>query len=267
MTTRRIHTVGWPCFRRRVSRRVARFGPTEAIRPDNSRWFDAANVHVAPDGTRGSARDISWDLSFASAVDDSGPLYTFPRLVWHRELLPGAQIVPWPRIKVRGSFTIADRSLSIDAVGALARIYGHGNAERWCWLHADLGEGAVLEIVSATSRRPVLRKLPMIAMLQLRVPGQPDWPRRPLLSRTRLTDSGFRVTGRAARRRIRVDVELPSDRSIALAYADPDGATATCTNSERADVVVEVERWSRRWHTERRWELSGTAHAEIGRRP
>ena len=234
-------------------------------------WFDSYGVQLGPDGAAGVAGGISWDLDFEELDDAGGALYTFPKLAWRRELLPGAQIVPWPRIRVTGTLTIDGRTAPIEAVGAIARIFGHGNAERWCWLHADLGDGAVLEIVSATSRQGALSRLPMLAMVQLRVPGEPDWPRRPLLAARRLrttgTAAGFQVTGRVGRRRIRVEVSLPEEQTVSLGYTDPDGSTVTCTNSERASAIVEIEGRGRRWKTERRWDLVGTAHAEIGHRP
>jgi hypothetical protein len=110
-------------------------------------------------------------------------------------------------------------------------------------------------------------------MLQRRVPGERDWPALPLLAaplfRARLAERCFTVSAVVGRRRLRVHVDLPAERCVARGYTDPDGATATCTNSERADaeVVLERCRGRRRWVAERSWTLAGTAHAEIGTRP
>jgi hypothetical protein len=54
---------------------------------------------------------------------------------------------------------------------------------------------------------------------------------------------------------------------VALTYVDPDGTTATCTNSERASAEITLEAYNGGWRTERRWSLDGTAHAEVGMRP
>ncbi|MBV8234577.1 MAG: hypothetical protein JO075_02635, partial [Acidimicrobiia bacterium] len=76
------------------------------------------------------------------------------------------------------------------------------------------------------------------------------------------------VRGRVGRRRLQVTVTQPAEACVAVPYTDPDGATATCTNTERADVEVVLERRSGgAWAIERRWELDGTAHAEVGTRP
>lgn len=249
---------------------VERFGPKPANAPEGGAWFETGEVVVRPGRLTGAAGALAWDLD---AHDASAPLFTFPRLVWQRELLPGAQVVPWPRAQVRGTFQSPAGERAVDGTGALARIYGHGNAERWCWLHADLGDGAVLEIVAATPRRPGLRRLPLVPMVQLRIPGHRDWPARPLLAaagfRAQLGRHHFAVSGIVGRRRLRVDVDLPAERCVALSYTDPDGATVTCTNSELANTDVVLERWRGRlgWVEERRWTLAGTAHAEIGRRP
>lgn len=75
------------------------------------------------------------------------------------------------------------------------------------------------------------------------------------------------VTGRAGRRRVTVRVTQHPERTLALDYADPDGAAAVCRNSETADAHVLLERRDAgRWHTEAEWTLDGTAHAEVGDR-
>jgi hypothetical protein len=154
----------------------------------------------------------------------------------------------------------------------VARIYGHSSAQRWCWLHADLdADGATLELVAATARRPGLRRLPPLAMAQLRLPGHPDRPRVPALGalalRTRIGTNGFNVSGLLGASVLRVTVALPAERSVSLTYTDPDGSTATCTNSEVADATVTLGPLGRGVGRERRWEIIGRAHAETGRRP
>lgn len=268
---------------------VERFGPT-AVTP-GAAWCQVTPTAEAPSGTgpagaggattgwaevgpadapgqvllRGATESLAWEL----AITDLGrPLYTFSRPVWERRLLPAAQIVPLPDGRAEGTLTIAGATRSIDGHGALARIYGHGNAERWGWLHAPLGDGAVLEIVTATARRRTLRRVPPLALVQLRLPGEDDWPRNPVLAaprlRTTLRPDGFRVVGKAGGRRIDVDVSLPAEASVALRYTDPDGATCTCTNSERASARIVVHGPGPLGH---QWHLDGTAHAEIGARP
>jgi hypothetical protein len=206
----------------------------------------------------------------ASAKGDA-PLYTFPKRAWEREVLPGAQIVAVPNARFEGTVEVGDQRLDLlDAVGNVARIYGHGNARRWGWLHADLGGGDVLEVVAGAPHRRGLGWVPPVPMVQLRVDGR-DWPRQPLTAapmfRARLGLPHWRVRGTLGRVRLRVEVDIPPDRAVAVPYKDPDGAPATCTNSEVANAEIVLERWRTRWETERQWSLRGTAHAEIGTRP
>ncbi|MHB8670706.1 MAG: hypothetical protein ACYDAD_09140 [Acidimicrobiales bacterium] len=252
---------------------VSRFGPGPvAPGSDGSSydgaWFASGGARVAAGHMTGAAGDLSWDIDF---TDSSPPLYTFPRALWERELLPGAQVVPWPRARFRGTFNIGSSRHVVDATGAVARIYGHGNAERWCWLHAEAGDGTLLELVAAVPRRPGLRRLPPMAMVRLREPGRPDWPSSPLLGaprfRTRVSESGFSVTGAIGRRRLLVEATVPRERCVVLTYVDPDGQTATCTNSERADAEIVLTEGGRSGTVDRRWTLEASAHAEIGTRP
>ncbi|MFG3661098.1 hypothetical protein [Streptomyces sp. NPDC047706] len=253
--------------------RHARFGPHPWERPGEG--FTAAGVSATPGRLTGSAGTFRWDLAERRA---GAPLFTFPRWSWRRPLLPAAQILPAARAAYDGTFTFEGTTLTLDgAPGGSARIYGHGNARRWAWLHADLGGGDVLEIVAAVSMRPVLRRLPPLVFLRLRRSGA-TWPRRAERSAVGWAGLGrFRadvalptwtVSGRAGRRRIRVEVTQPADRTLALDYTDPDGARALCRNSERADAHVLLERrwWPGGWRTEAEWHLDGTAHAEVGTR-
>jgi hypothetical protein len=241
-----------------------RFGPqpTEPI-PDGC-WFRAGGIELTPTTARGRAGDLSWDLRW-----DAGdrPLWTFPRWAWRRQVLPAAQVVPTPSTHVTGTVG----GTPYDGPGGTAHIYGHGNAQRWVWFHGDLGGGDVLELVAATARRPGMRALPPLPLLQLRVGGR-DWPRDPLaaapLLRARIGTNDFRVSGIVGTRRLRLAVTLPPARCVALGYTDPDGATATYTNTERADAEIRLDRLSGTgWRTEHEWTLEGTAHAEVGARP
>ncbi|MBV8160923.1 MAG: hypothetical protein JO265_08375, partial [Acidimicrobiia bacterium] len=256
----RPYAHGWVAvFPRDRPPTVTRFGPAP---PGDLGWFTAGDV-VVDDGV---LRGPTWDLTFG---DGSPPLYTFPTLTWDRELLPAAQVLPYPTATFQG--TVGDVRIT-SGRGALARIYGHGSAERWGWLHADLGGGDVVEIVAAGPRRRGPLPLPIrpLPVVRLRTAGR-DWPPGNLggavLGRARVGLPKWSVTVRTRRRRLRASVLVPTAASVALTYVDPDGSTATCTNSERASAELTVEAYDGGWRTERHWSLDGTAHAEVGMRP
>ncbi|WP_265559697.1 hypothetical protein [Streptomyces hygroscopicus] len=249
----------------------ARFGPEPWSDP--SQGFTAAGTEVRPDRLRGTAGEFRWDLE----QDPLGqPLYTFPRWAWQRSVLPAAHMLPSSGSHFSGAVSHPGGRLSLHkAPGATARIYGHGNARRWAWLHADLGGGDVLEVVAAVATRPGLNRLPPLVFLRLRHRDR-TWPRLGLRSavgwagagrfRARIGLPVWSVTGRAGLRRIRVTVAQPEERTLTLDYADPDGSGPVCRNSESADAHIVLERWWGRWRPEARWTLEGTAHAEVGER-
>jgi hypothetical protein len=217
----------------------------------------------------GEAGSLSWDLVGSGG---GAPLYTFPRWAWRRELLPAAQVVPAPGEVFDGTVRCGDRVLDVrNAPGATARIYGHGNARRWAWLHADLGGGDVCEVVAAVSTRRGLDRLPPLPFVRLRVGGV-EWPGGDgLLAATRMRATiglpSWKVSGRSGDRMIRVEVTQPPGATVAVDYTDPDGSAAVCHNSERADAVITLlRRDGKRWELDRRWHLEGTAHAEVGLR-
>ncbi|SOX52050.1 hypothetical protein MAAFP003_712, partial [Mycobacterium ahvazicum] len=234
-----------------------RFGP-EPVQPAIGAWFDSAGVRAAPEELTGRAGALAWELAWKDA---GAPLWTFPKPVWDRELLPGAQVVLAPTADFTGALTVGGLTHHVDGWrGGVAHIYGHGNAKRWGWIHADLGNGDVLEVVTAVSHKPGLRRLAPLAFVRFRIDGK-DWPASTLPSLRMRTTLGLRhwqLEGRIGGRRVLIRVDQPPERCVSLGYTDPDGGTAVCTNTEQADIYVEVD--------ERRWSVLGTGHAEVGLR-
>lgn len=248
--------------------RSGRFGPSpvDPTAPDGA-WFGSADARAEWGDWAGEAEGISWELRWE---DPSPPVWTFPKAAWQRELLPAAQVVAAPNALFSGRVEVGPTVYDIsDARGGVAHIYGHGSAERWGWLHADLGDGDLVEVVTAVSRRPGLNRLPPLAFVQFRLGGR-DWPRGPrpsLRMRSRLGIPEWTAEGHIGTRRVRIRVSQPPERCVALLYTDPDGATAVCTNTERADLEIEIARRSGgTWRAERSWQLEATAHAEVGLR-
>jgi hypothetical protein len=243
-----------------------RFGPDPVAPGDH---FGAGDVVAEPGRRVGKTSGISWDLA---VENQSAPIYTFSRLAWERPILPAAQIVSAPQARFSGTLRTAETTYELDgAPGQAARIYGHGNAERWAWLHADLGDGDVLEVVAAVGRRPGMSKLRPLPLVQLRLSGK-DWPSNPLLAaprfKAKISLPEWSVRGTSGGRLIKIRVVQPAARCVTIPYTDPDGSTATCVNTERADATIEIwRREAKEWVSERKWELAATAHAEVGKRP
>ncbi len=244
-----------------------RFGPY-ACSANPLQSLAEHGMTVSPQRMSGDLGDVSWDLRCAG--NRSQPLFPMSRTVWRRSLLPASQIVPQPSARFSGPIGYPAKKLSLqDASGASARVYGHGNAQRWIWLHADLGNDDVLEIIGAVARQHSLRWLPMLVFIQLRRHGK-VWPRFPLLAawrfHARIRGDTWTVRGRMGGQQLQVQVTLPTTQTVELEYVDPDGAHALCRNSERATAHIVVQH-ARRQTTTIEWQLDGTAHAEIGRHP
>ena len=145
------HGHGWiACFPPDAPPACERFGPSPVDPDRGAAWFEVPEGRIDATGMTGRTATMAWDLAWERADD---PLWTFPAAAWTREVLPGAQVVPIPSTQIRGTITGRAGTLSLDgAQGNVAHIYGHGNAKRWAWLHADLGGGDLLEIVTAVSR-------------------------------------------------------------------------------------------------------------------
>jgi hypothetical protein len=252
---------------------LERFGPVPATTTGPLGWLasPATGPRLDPPVLEGRAGRLGWELRWEEQ-EVARPLFTFPQWAWERQLLPAAQIVPVASASWSGVVEVdgAKVELSAEARGAVAHIYGHGNAARWGWLHAELGKGDVLEVVSAVSRQPGLDRLPPMSFVQLRTAGK-DWPRDPLVAaplfRTRLGLPAWDLKGTVGRWRLRAEIEIPLAQAVEVSYWDPDGESATCTNSELADAEIVLEHRRSRWETAASWSLRATAHAEIGTRP
>ncbi|MBS4728627.1 hypothetical protein MSM1_09875 [Mycobacterium sp. SM1] len=238
--------------------RTERFGPVPARPAAGIAWFQAAGAHAAPEELGGRAGSIAWALSWK---DTGAPLWTFPRIAWEREVLPGAQVVIAPTADFTGSVSVGDVTHHVERwQGGVAHVYGRGNAKRWGWIHADLGDGDVLEAIIAVPRTPAVLRLAPMAFIRCRIDGK-DWPAMGLPSIRMRTTLGLRhwqLAGHIGRRYVLVRVDQPESRCVSLQYTDPDGARAVCTNTEQADIYVEIG--------DRRWSVLGAGHAEVGLR-
>ncbi|MFJ4280707.1 hypothetical protein [Streptomyces massasporeus] len=278
---------GWAAVYRPDTRPVIdRFGPHalpespadsaedgDGALPESPGFHSPSAVATAHE-LSGRTEQLAWDFRVTA---DSAPLRTFPGLAWKRRVLPAVHIVPQAQARYRGTVCLDGQTLLVaDALGASARIAGRGNAHRWAWLHVDLDDDTVLEVVAAVSGLPLLRHLPPLVFLRLRRAGR-DWPRGDWRSSLGVMGMGrFRgtprlptwtVRGNAGGRRIEVRVHLPEEGRTAVGYTDPDGSRATCHNSERADARVTLEQWrDGGWQAEQVWDVRGTAHAEVGLR-
>lgn len=248
--------------------RCEHFGPEpQIVSRDGGALLHARSAHFDADILTGKTKGFSWQLHLRH---EGAPLYTFPRWIWENEFLPGCQAVPSPQTVFSGTIRDGDTVIALDgARGAYGHVYARSHAVRWAWLHADLADGVVIEVVAALGKSFFLNALGPLVFLRLRQNGV-DWPRRPLCAalfgfKAEISDENqWSVSGRAQGRFIRVDVKLPSERCLVMDYEDPAGLKTKCRNSERATACVTIETAKDGALASESWELDGLAHAEIG---
>ncbi|GAA3600729.1 hypothetical protein [Kribbella ginsengisoli] len=249
-------------FRSRSEPVHRRFGPVEWA-PDPAKTFKAGPVEVTKTHLAGVAEDLAWDLRMHGG---GAPLFTFPTWAWRREILPAAQIVPAPVAHYTGIITVGKKEIAIDqAPGATAHIYRRGNAKRWAWLHADLGNGDVLEVVAAVASAPFMRGLRPLPLLKLRLDGEEHPNGDTLLAARRLRADislpTWRIHGRIGDHELDVVVTQPPGQTVTVPLLNPDGSRTLCHNSETATADIT---WAKRGRTERTWHIADSAHAEVG---
>jgi hypothetical protein len=85
--------------------------------------------------------------------------------------------------------------------------------------------------------------------------------------RTRLGLPHWQLTGRIGGRDVFIRVDQPPERCVSLRYTDPDGGAAVCTNTEQADIRIEISHRDHRTRViDHSWSVLGTGHAEVGLR-
>ena len=245
------------CTRRSTPHRAVRSRAHPAR--DRPLVFDAEGVRVGDRKLSGRAGSLAWDLSWN---DTGAPLWTFPRGAWDRELLPGAQVVLAPTADFTGSLTIDDSRPRASRGGAAASPTSTGTATP----NAGAGSTPTSATATCARRSPLSRTSRGCA-------GWPRWRSFGSASTERIgpqahcrrcgcgrrsacSTGSWRDASAVAEVLIRID--QPPDRCVSLQYTDPDGGRAVCTNTEQADIHIEID--------ERRWSVLGTGHAEVGLR-
>lgn len=237
---------------------------------DNAKLIKTKELSFDGSTFEGHLDGVDFEISIDGVID---PIYTFAKWSWEKETLPASQIVPIPKAKIKGEIHLHNQEaneITFSGVGGLARIFGHGSAKKWAWLHAHLDDDTVLEAVVAQPKTPALSLIRPLAFIQLKR-NEDVWPKDPITAsmffKAKLNRHFWTVKGRIGRRRLIFEVSIPEDNCVKVGYVDPDGSTATCVNSEVSSVMAILQRRFRRWETQKVWHLQNIAHAEYGDRP
>lgn len=147
--------------------------------------------------------------------------------------------------------------------GCQTHRWGRRHSHSWAWAHCSAWDGeadAVFEAVGAKAAP----WLPALSFPYLRYRGK-DLVFSALRTQGRYELPAWTFMASNDRWRIAGAVRLPPDRSVQVRYADPDGGTRHCVNSEVADLAIDVyERSERGWAHAETLVSSGGAHFEVG---
>lgn len=148
--------------------------------------------------------------------------------------------------------------------GCQTHRWGRRHSHSWAWAHCsawDDGSDAVFEAVAAKAS-PVL---PPLVFPYLRYRGE-DVVFSAVRARGCYDVPAWTFVASNARWRITGAARLAPERSVQVRYADPDGGTRHCVNSEIADLALEVyERSDDGWRYSSTLASTGAAHFELGR--
>ncbi len=212
----------------------------------------------------GHGHSLRWDLTH-----DSSPTAFFLAPSWLRPVLAKKRtnfIVPNNDVRFRGRVEVDGRAFDLtDAPGQQAHLYGHRHAQSWNWVHCntfDHGRQALVEGVTATL--PGVPKV--LTHVYVRYDGR-DYLCNALpsaiLDRSECAYPDFRFWTRSGALEFIGHARVRPELCLQVEYEDPDGAAIFCTNSELADLSLEVRRWGRPID---RLTATGTAHLEFADR-
>jgi hypothetical protein len=246
---------------------------TAADAPFSVRIGDAELTHASARGAlRGGGHDVSWDLRWLPAPATHRHL---PGVMYRRGGIGDTTVLsPNLDVPVRGAIVVdGDRRELTGDPGGQTHLWGRRHAHAWAWGHCNAFDrsGAALETLTVRLKRRG-RVLPPLTILTLYLDGEVhrfnelwDTP----FARSEC-DTG-RYAFRAGRGGVRIEGEYtcrPEDMVVAE-YADPDGASSYCANTEVADLRVTVWKragWLGRWREHARLVAAGTGHFEVGAR-
>lgn len=220
------------------------------------------------DGAVGDgARTLSWSLDFDPANRSYRHLPPLVNGIAERKF--STLCSPNLAVPFTGTVRLDGETISYEGErGQQSHRWGRRHARSWAWAHCSTwedGGDAVFEGLSAKSSNV----LPALTFLYLRFRGDDLYfgdARGALRARSTIDPPVWSFAASNARWKIAGSARLVPDRSIQVRYDDPDGGERHCTNSEIADLMLEVyERTGRTWGRVATLESKGLAHFELGR--
>jgi len=159
-----------------------------------------------------------------------------------------------------------------DAQGCQTHRWGKRHSGSWAWGHCESFEGSPDTVFEGVAARTNIARIPLptTSLLFLRHEGEDiafNETRWMLSAKSRYEMPTWAFHARNDRWKIIGGARFSLDRAVQVRYEDPDGAERFCTNSEIADMGIELYRATERgWSHQRSLISIRGAHVEFGRR-
>ncbi len=235
---------------------------------DNKLMHNGARGSLAGDG-----HDVSWDLEWMPAPETH---YHLPRVMYGNGGRGDTTVLaPNLNVSMKGRITVDGTTHELtEAPGGQTHLWGKKHAHSWAWGHCNAFEGhpeAALETLTVRLKKAG-RVLPPMTVTSLYVNGQAyrfTEFHHTLLNRGQYGTGMYQFRARGRRHWLEGIYQCQPEDMVVATYEDPDGELSYCSNTEVANLTVNLYERSgfrSRWRQIAELHAPGTGHFEVGSR-
>jgi len=229
------------------------------------------------DGARGSLKgdghDVSWNLEWIPGAETYRQL---PKVMYGNGGRGDTTVLtPNLNVSMRGTITVDGTTHELNgAPGGQTHLWGRKHAHSWAWGHCNAFENhpdAGLETLSVRLKRRG-HVLPPMTVVGLRLDGQ-EYRfaefHHTLLNRGEYGTGTYSFRARGRRHWLEGVYNCRPEDMVVATYEDPDGELSYCSNTEVANLTVNLYERSgfrSRWKQIAELRAPGTGHFEVGGR-
>ena len=219
----------------------------------------------------GNGHRVEWNLRWQPAADVMRQL---PDVMYARGGLGETTVLsPNPRVAASGRLVVDGEAFTLDRVPlGQTHLWGKKHAFAWTWARCAEFPGApdaLLELIAVRLQRGG-RTLPTMALVNLELDGERhrmNQFRHVVRNRASWQPGLVHVEAKSPRLKVAIELSADAERFVASPYEDPDGTELWCSQTEIGDARITVfRRAGLAWREDRRFEIRGRAHFELGAR-
>jgi hypothetical protein len=221
---------------------------------------------VARGALEGGGHKLSWDLSFSSSESSA---WMAPLPMRALKAASTEQIFVSPDARYSGVVTVDGKAFTFQReLGNQSHLWGRKHSDRWSWGHCSAFEGrddCSFDGVSGYIKK-LGRPIGPLSGVFIRYRGRPyclNNLQTMFLTKASIEFPDYKFEGTADGLTFKSHLRAPAERMLQVTYEDPDGERSYCSNTEIADMDLEVWKGDRLLDT---LTARGTAHLEFGQR-